>query len=671
MKRFFLLFFFLPICLFGQDSILFWKNKLNKTHNEIEQLRYCVDIIRFGSRNGFDSVETYIKIAKPLVQRHQNVEEAANFWLYLGKWYQNQNNYIESNIAYEKSEQIARSMNYEGIVIKAVIQNSHILACLGDVGKSSSSLFKIIPQLEKWKDTARITIVYDLLSINYLLLADYEKAEIYAKKQGIYARTSGDSVFFHKNKGNIYYESKRYEESSQSFKQAVLIAERMNNILMANDLRLALASSAMKMGKLDYALSEAQKTLDWAKERKDSLNYNYAAATVGEIYNAQHKYKESLSYLENTSRYFKREQNNNELLYKILETLSDTYAGLGKPEKALEIYKESATILREMQSSENKKLSANYESLYQLKEKEKEIVAKETENKIQTLNLAKEKQQKYLLLVMLLLALLSFLWALWNYRKNYILSQTLRAQKTTVEEQANLLREANQMKDKLFAMIGHDLRTPVTHLVDTLILWEMSMSKDVDAKTKSYFSKITIELENMQLILNNLLHWATLNIRNQPNHKSMIPLNRLVEKTIKQLEPHFAHKKLKVVRMLEEVNILADENQLQIIIRNILSNAIKFTHENGYIKVSLSKIDERVLLAMQDTGVGIPNNQIDKIFYFPTSSEGTQGEKGTGIGLSLCKELVEKNGGNIRINSEFGKGTEVLVDFLPLTLDMN
>jgi signal transduction histidine kinase len=247
------------------------------------------------------------------------------------------------------------------------------------------------------------------------------------------------------------------------------------------------------------------------------------------------------------------------------------------------------------------------------------------------------------------------------------LSETLSLQKDKIEKQALQLANTNQSKDKLFALLAHDLKSPIANLVNSLELWKNDKVDGFKTTIGRSFLQVYHELENVQLILNNLLQWSSLQLKDSTPHFQVVSLNQLMNFVIKQVETTATEKRITIINNLTESNIWADENQIQIVLRNIISNSLKYTPEDGFIKISSnSSSDNAIALIIRDNGLGISPENLQYIFQYPISQNGTKGEKGTGIGLSLAKELIEKNGGSIEIKSVLNKGTEVCLNFKKL-----
>jgi signal transduction histidine kinase len=223
------------------------------------------------------------------------------------------------------------------------------------------------------------------------------------------------------------------------------------------------------------------------------------------------------------------------------------------------------------------------------------------------------------------------------------------------------LQEANASKDKFFSIIAHDLRNPFTSLIG---LTE-AIIEDFDIygkdKIKVMISQLHTSSKTVYTLLTNLLEWSRLERGLIECVPEDILIADIAEQNIYLLKARIEHKQITPRNLIPKgTRAYADENMVNTIMRNLLSNALKFTESGGTIDVSLPHRNKNVVeIAVSDTGVGISEENMEKLFRIDAkfTTTGTAGEQGTGLGLILCKELVEKNGGTIRVESEVGKGT--------------
>lgn len=223
------------------------------------------------------------------------------------------------------------------------------------------------------------------------------------------------------------------------------------------------------------------------------------------------------------------------------------------------------------------------------------------------------------------------------------------------------LRESNQTKDRLFSIIGHDLRAPIGNLKAMLDL-VVENGKNIESDKMHELLVMAKRSAGLTFdLLENLLSWS----KSQRNLLKYTPeelnLTSLISENILLLNTNAHSKNIKIYNNVpKNVFVKADKNTTTTIIRNLLSNAIKFTPADGQISISAHNFDDEfVEITVKDTGVGIEEEHIPKIFdeNFHLSTYGTGNEKGSGLGLKLCKEFVENNGGTIRFESKKGSGT--------------
>jgi len=223
------------------------------------------------------------------------------------------------------------------------------------------------------------------------------------------------------------------------------------------------------------------------------------------------------------------------------------------------------------------------------------------------------------------------------------------------------LKELNATKDKLFSIIAHDLRSPFNGILGFSELL-IKNTKDFEvAESEKYLGIINSSAKNTLILLDNLLHWA----KTQTGQISYKPEKINIVSIIKQvLEISTSIAKIKNITLnyiqSDVIEVYADVNMLKIVLRNLISNAIKFTNPNGKIEVFAIQNQNDIEITVSDNGVGMSEETLKKLFKIePTIiTTGTAAEKGSGLGLILCKEFVEKQRGEIWAESEIGKGSD-------------
>lgn len=245
----------------------------------------------------------------------------------------------------------------------------------------------------------------------------------------------------------------------------------------------------------------------------------------------------------------------------------------------------------------------------------------------------------------------------------HAMSTQLERQKKKLESTNRDLVEAMNARNRLFAIIGHDVRAPIGYTRQALemIIENPDISED---ERNELLKMIANSSEVTYNLLDNLLVWG----RTQTGKLKAMPvkfkLKDLIDESLELVNVGLNEKKLRVeVYVSEEHYLDADRDQLYIVTRNLLNNAMKFTPEGGQIYISSKKQKGEVVISIRDTGIGIPDPMVQKILDTKShmSTDGTRGEKGSGLGLKICHEIIQTNNGWMKIESESGNGTTILL----------
>ncbi len=232
--------------------------------------------------------------------------------------------------------------------------------------------------------------------------------------------------------------------------------------------------------------------------------------------------------------------------------------------------------------------------------------------------------------------------------------------KRKIESQAKELAMSNALKDKMFSVISHDLRSPVGSIKQTLDFIASGFIKPGEELFDETIENLRKTTDEAYILLENLLGWA----KSQSNILQVLPerinLKSVAESITGLLKLNMETKKIQVeITIPDETTVFADLQMVNSVLRNLLSNAVKFTPEKGLIRIYSEIQDEMIKVSVADTGVGISESNLKKIFSAANTLRtfGTNNESGSGLGLMLCKDFVEKNGGKIWVESSPGKGS--------------
>ncbi|NEV94511.1 tetratricopeptide repeat protein [Psychroflexus sp. YR1-1] len=418
-----------------------------------------------------------------------------------------------------------------------------------------------------------------------------------------------------------YLQLKDIPKAKQFYEEAKFVAEEMGDQYTSVGIYNGLGEVYLKENQLDSAYYFAEKAYSLSKKIKALPEESYAAELLYKIYKSDAKSAEALTYLE------------------IFRTLKDSLfddeksKALGKLEAELSFksLKEQLELERQNQRLENK-LKVNRRENY--------IIGLSSASLV------------FVLIILLLLRI----------RKNKTRTNRLLTHKNKEIEKQNIkLNESNTQKNKLFSIISHDLRSPVNNLSQ---IFEMRVSGQIsEEEFETWLPKINKSLTSTRLLIENLLKWASASL----NESQVDKTEFLVHNEIQSMEDFFstALKDKNLIlnnKVSKGFKIYMDANAFKLVIRNLISNAIKFCNPGDEITISAITQDGFYRVCVQDTGVGMPSTTAKSLFKDSsiTSSIGTRKEDGKGIGTILCRTYVEENDGIIWVDySETNKGTRI------------
>jgi len=307
------------------------------------------------------------------------------------------------------------------------------------------------------------------------------------------------------------------------------------------------------------------------------------------------------------------------------------------------------------------------EARYNTEKKEIEISNLTKDIKLQAIKLENNRNLLIfsIVIIILVLILLLVFYRLYALKLN---STRLLAQKNnelelmnmTLTESEAALKELNATKDKFFTIIAHDIKNPLSAYRSVTKMLTNSFYELSEQQKLEYIRGIYKSSENLFELFQNLLQWSTSQSGTMKFKPQEIDMGIIAFKAVTVLQESADKKNIQV-----ELNVktgtyaFGDINMVSIVMVNLLSNAIKYTKPEGIIKVNASEKDNFIIISVIDNGIGITQEDTEKLFRVEIDHKtiGGSEEKGTGIGLILCKEFVSKNGGNIWVESEYGKGS--------------
>lgn len=532
----------------------------------------------------------------------------------------------------------------------------------GRLGTSTEFAFNALRMLEKTsyhdlKGEVLLTLARTLTELkNYEQAAAFlDQAETLSEKINSKSLLAG----MYRERSMLQMERKDYRGAIQTADLGLAIYEPSGDTLDASVLYGRKAKAYCALG--DFAISETFNNkalrLDSLVGNKRGLGIQYYQAAVN-AYKLQ-KYDQSNALLRKSFTLL-NDIGGLGTLIKAHHLQALIFARQNKIDSAVAEFKLEGILKDSLYTSESNGKFVEMESAYQLQQKDKAILA---------LKQAKSRQQLITIAlsigIVLLLALIFVLWRLRLIQKSANEALTSRnlaieQQKEEMQAQAEKLLELNQLKSKLFSVISHDLRGPISNLHALLsLLTTKAMTAD---EFINISQKLKTNLNVTQRTLENLLNWSLSQMDGIKTETKRFDL-RVVIDEVCNLMGEIAERKYLTFEtsMSSPTTVMADLNQVQLILRNLIHNAIKFSKQNSVIKVVTTSNASHCTVQIEDHGIGMTREEAEMLQDRPHhfTKVGTHEEKGTGLGLLLCKEFVKRNGGELRIQSTPGKGTTV------------
>lgn len=495
------------------------------------------------------------------------------------------------------------------------------------------------------------------------------KAENFGEAQEFYqnALNTSDSLD-NRTKINCYNglalikrEARDYDVAEKDFRSAYKIALKENDTAWIAILLGNIGSVHYRKENYDSALVYYKKNLAIVKNTTEFENEIETYTNLGKVYIAKKDLKKAFAYLDSAMAFIAAKKIHFNDFFNPMDEINRQYAMAysqkGDFKKAFEYYSKYHQLSEEKQDRVNGRSLKQLQLSYSYEQKQHEL---ELLQKVNQANVSTIRQQRYLeYAAVFIIGLLSVL--------AFVTFKTAQQRKKLNKDLARTnseLERLNNMKNKLFSVISHDLRTPLGNLASILNLYQSGDLNADDVATVA--ARLGQQVTASGYVLENLLEWAKSELRDVKNNPENVSLREKVNKVVHQFDSDLKLKQITVSNDVpENIIVWADRNQLQIIVRNLLTNAIKFTRNGGTIQLSAKQYSNTIQLTITDSGVGMNEEQVRKLFQHDqvATTMGTNKEKGSGIGLLITKELVTNNGGSIEVESTPDKGTTFTMVF--------
>lgn len=615
----------------------------------------------FYQLSRYDSALHYTGKALALARQRKDHMHYTRALTATGNIYLRQNDYKNALRYYDSSRRAAGKYK-DSTELATVINNIAIIHF--EQGNYATALKNHLTALSLNEKLGRKPeIETTLLNISniYFRLGVHEKAKEYAARAMVLAKVSGSqwsAVSVQTTYAMIYNEEKKYDSAMAYLVQAMNLAKPINSPYLNNLLNGNMAECYLNMGNIEQAEKLFSESLHESGRLNDQMGLALAKGGLGQIMVRKGQLQQGISYLEDALDVL-QDNDMHEQAMHLADTLARTLEKTGHYKEALKYYHISENYSNTIAKNKGRIAAQKMEYDYALEKKEDRIALLEKDKAIEAGKIANNRIVLFSALASAVLAIVIALLLFRNMMNTRKRNAVITEQKNEIELQAEKLRRLNAFKDTTFSVLSHDLRSPINALTGTMsMLDEGIITPD---EFKLYKEELNNKLQSVTLLLDNLLQWAKSQMKGENVlDLEKISVRRKVLKSFAVLKDAAQQKNITLAaNFTEQLYVYADRNQVDMVIRNLLSNAIKFTPENGSVNVSAVQQGNEVAISITDTGIGMTKEQAERLFDGNPniSTHGTDGEKGTGIGLHLSHSFILNNKGRIAVQSHPGKGT--------------
>ena len=587
----------------------------------------------------------------------------------LGSSYKRSNEYKKAIEYYLSALNLAKEINNKERI--AFLDNS-----LGSTYQSISSydiaieyFFDALNIYQKIENKNGLSIVYNSIGIIYQNLGEQEKALDFFNKSLIIDielnNKFGESAALN-NIGTVYDELNKKTKALEYYQKALILNTKLkdddgistahNNIGLVN----------YSLGNYDLALRSYYKAIELNKKLNNKHSIANTYNNLSDLLISQKKYSEAEKYL-NDAQNIAKEISAQEILQENYLFLSKLYEKQNMHKEALKYYKLYNNITHNIYADKGKRRITEIQIKYETENIEKENELLKKDSKINLLELKKQKNLKriWIIFSILIIFLTTLIYSRFHLKRkvNSILqskNQELELSNSKLLESETNLKELNTTKDKFFSIIAHDLKNPFQALLGISELFYINAGKLSEEESIEYSKSIFDSSQKLFNLLENLLQWSQSQLGSINYSPKNIHINEIVYNAISLLEMSAKEKNISINNKITvDCTAFADKNIVSLVVRNLLSNAIKFSYRNSEINIYSIVNENNIVIAIRDYGKGILQENINKLFNVELSysTKGTANEQGTGLGLILCKELVENSGGKIWVENNKEKGS--------------
>jgi signal transduction histidine kinase len=618
--------------------------------------------ISFRSRKDSAKSNYFTRMAYQLALKNNQIPEQAKSFYYLGETSYYSADYQGAIPMYEKAiplfaeakdtSNVTNCYNSVGLCYHYMYQGEKAIAQFIEGLKSCENNKKFTAQLH-----SNIAMTHALMSNSRDAIENYQKALMI----NMSIHDSAGMAVNYNGLGALFTDLKQSDSAIVNLNKALHIFIKTKR---TDRQAIALANLAAIYPEYPDSLNKAIAYFDQAWKIFHEYGWNQYEAEIKQgianVLFKQGKYKQAIDAYNKSLQL--NDQFNRGIALKKTNYLglSEVYEKMGDYNTAFKYHVLFTMYSDSLQQKEKYDKIINLEKQYETKKKENEILKLNAKQELTVVQLRKNKQLKLLGFVAALLLLLLIVFVLIKYYDKIRLNQLLEEKNRQIEQSEQELRMLNGAKNKFFSIIAHDLKNPFHTVMGYSYLLNIDYDRFSEAERRKFAGDIYQSTNNIFRLLQNLLEWS----KSQTGRLKFMPVEmefkRILENSLSVLRALAEQKKIQLtLNCSDDLVIFADPLMIETVLRNLINNAIKFTPENGSIEIVAEQTDNQVTISVNDTGVGISEEDVQNLFRIDSKvkRKGTNDEDGSGLGLILCREFVDKNNGKLWVESVPDKGS--------------
>ncbi len=659
------------------DSLIKISNEYPK--NDSLKMRMLIRV--YGelvyNKRPVSELKKYADSAKAIAVQLPNRDNIRKFYFRLGVVHHGKGEFAEALEIYKEGVALVSKEGDKDLEAGFYMSMSDIYNKITDYASAIDVCEKAIQLFGELKDQGGQASIYNNLSGTYIQLKDYTTAYKYATKaltmfeaEGPMSRGVGSiklviaNILLNADETSLSKigasGKNRFQRVIKLMKESIPIAEFNKDLGLKSEMLIAMGVSFEKLNQMADATRAYELSLAVALEGPDLNVLAATYSTVGRFFHRQQNNRKGVNYLHRALA-MSTQFGLLEVEREAAESLSSFYERQKQMDSAFYYYKRFSNVENQIfnKEKENEFTRKKLKLDFSIKEKEYAVEQEKINQQLaeKKLEISFKNKIEWLMGILTIVVIT----AAWFFYKSKKKTQELNA---TIEAQRQSLSELVQVKDKIFSILTHDMRSPVNSLISFVYLLENDeINKD---QLTQYAKELGNTLRGTSALMENLLNWAGTQLQGFDTHIEPIPLHAVVQDILTSFSATLKQKNIQIENSINENDgVLADKNLLALVIRNLISNALKFSYAGKTIWLSMKQHENELTICIADEGMGMSAEAMEQINQDTSSTMistyGTNKEKGTGLGLMLCKSFLSMMSGTLSATTNQPQGTIMLI----------